>query len=195
MGAEESQRDLLMRLLVMAFEGTWRWRRVRGGWEEADVTPGFEEGMEEDLESYELVGLTSVLGEVVERIILQTCEGQEGHQEQPARIDEGEIMLDQPDRFLQGDNQLVLTFIRFGVVSRDILVDQPLKHRVDKWAAMWTEAWGTLSSLTTKTMWQTHPQQISQNAEFGGVDGCAAIHNRRVVLPSRGTSPSWRMGG
>lgn len=112
MGAEEAQWDLLMRLLLMAFEGTWRRRRVSGGWEEADVTPDCAEGVEEDLGSYEPVGLTSVLGEVVEHIILQTCKGQEGHQEQPAWIDEGEIMLDQPDRFLQGDNQLVLTFIR-----------------------------------------------------------------------------------
>lgn len=60
-----------MRLLLLAFEGMWLSEQVPGGWEEADVTPVFEEGMKEDLRSYGLVGLTAVLGDVVEHIILQ----------------------------------------------------------------------------------------------------------------------------
>jgi len=43
-----------------------------GSWEEADATPGFEEGMKEDLGSYGLVGLTSSLREMMERITLQS---------------------------------------------------------------------------------------------------------------------------
>ncbi|KGL73555.1 hypothetical protein N309_03907, partial [Tinamus guttatus] len=62
--------DVIAKPLSIIFERSWRTREVPEDWKKANVTPVFKKGKKEDPGNCRPVGLTSVPGEVMERLIL-----------------------------------------------------------------------------------------------------------------------------
>jgi len=65
------QADVIAEPLSIIFERSWRTGEVPEDWRKATVTPIFKKGKKEDPGNYRLVSLTSVLGKVMEQLILE----------------------------------------------------------------------------------------------------------------------------
>ena len=84
--------DVTVRPLLIIFETSWCLGRVPEDWKEANVTPIFKKGKEEDPGNCSLVSLTLIPGKVMEQLTLETiCS------EYSTWIYKGEVMLTQPD--------------------------------------------------------------------------------------------------
>jgi len=62
--------DVISELLSIIFERSWRTGEVPEDWRKASVTPVFKKDEKEDPENYSLVSLTSILGKMMEQLIL-----------------------------------------------------------------------------------------------------------------------------
>ncbi|KFP56976.1 RNA-directed DNA polymerase from mobile element jockey, partial [Cathartes aura] len=64
--------DVIARPLSIIFDRSWQLGEVPKDWRKARVTPIFKKGKKNDLGNYRLVSLTSMLGKVVEQLMLET---------------------------------------------------------------------------------------------------------------------------
>ena len=62
--------DVIAEPLSIIFERSWRTGEVPEDWRKANVTPIFKKGKKEDPGNYRLLSLTSILGKVMEQLIL-----------------------------------------------------------------------------------------------------------------------------
>ncbi|KGL75503.1 RNA-directed DNA polymerase from mobile element jockey, partial [Tinamus guttatus] len=62
--------EVIAKPLSIIFERSWRTGEVPEDWKKANVTPVFKNGKKEDPGNYRPVSLTSVLGKVMEWLIL-----------------------------------------------------------------------------------------------------------------------------
>jgi len=93
--------EVIAEQLSIINERPWKMREVPEDWKEA--TPVFRKGKKEDQGNYRPISLTSIPGKVVEKLILQACGCKQCHLqaygrkecywEQPAWIDQGELLL------------------------------------------------------------------------------------------------------
>jgi len=63
--------DVIAEPLSIIFERSWRTEEVPEDWRKANVTPIFKKGKKEDPRNYRLLSLTSILGKVMEQLILE----------------------------------------------------------------------------------------------------------------------------
>ena len=63
--------DVVAEPLSIIFERSWRTGEVPEDWRKASVTPIFKKGKKEDPGNYRPVCLTSILGKVMEQLILE----------------------------------------------------------------------------------------------------------------------------
>ncbi|KFV78754.1 hypothetical protein N308_01132, partial [Struthio camelus australis] len=63
--------DVIARPLSIIFERSWRSGEVPEDWKKANVTPLFQKGKKEEPGNYRPVSLTSILGKVMEQLILE----------------------------------------------------------------------------------------------------------------------------
>lgn len=58
--------------VLITFEKPWHTEEIPEEWKKANVTPVFEKGKKGDLRNHRPVNLTSVTGNVMEQLILET---------------------------------------------------------------------------------------------------------------------------
>jgi len=63
--------DVIAEPLSIIFERSWRTGEVPEDWGKANVIPVLKKGKKEDPGNYRLVNLTSILGKVMEQLILE----------------------------------------------------------------------------------------------------------------------------
>jgi len=97
------KRDLINVYKSIIYQQSLLTGEVPDDWRIDSVTPIYKKGQKEDPGNYRPVSLTSVPGKIMERFILsalRACEGQPGHQAQPAWLHERQVLLDQPNLLL-----------------------------------------------------------------------------------------------
>ncbi|KFV99092.1 hypothetical protein N327_10752, partial [Fulmarus glacialis] len=67
--------EVLIKPLRIIHQQSWLTREVPGAWKLANVTPIYMKGRKEDPGNYRPVSLTSVLGKVMEQIMLSAMTG------------------------------------------------------------------------------------------------------------------------
>ena len=62
---------MVVKSLSIIFERSWLLDEVPGDWKKGSITPIFKKGKKDDPSKYRPVSLTSVLGNIVEQILLE----------------------------------------------------------------------------------------------------------------------------
>jgi len=125
-------------------------------WRKANVTPIFKKGKKEDPGNYRSVSLTSILGKVMEHLILEVIIKQ---------VEEKKVIRSSQHGFTKGKSCLTnliafydamtgwvdegravdvvyLDFSKaFDTVSHNILLDKLRKCGLDEWSVRWIENW------------------------------------------------------
>jgi len=142
--------------LSIIFERSWRTGEVPEDWRKANVTPIFKKGKKEDPGNYRPVSLSSILGKVMEQLILEVIIKQ---------VEEKKLMRSSQHGFTKGKSCLTnlipfyddvtgwvdegramdvvyLDFSKaFDTVSHNILLGKVRKCGLDEWSGRWTENW------------------------------------------------------
>ena len=152
--------DVTVRPLLIIFETSWCLGRVPEDWKEANVTPIFKKGKEEDPGNCSLVSLTLIPGKVMEQLILETISRHSkdkkiirSSQQPLVRLPLVEATLDQLDNFYDEVTGLVDEGRVVGIVYLDfskafdndvfhkIPIEKLLIYGLDVQTVQWIENW------------------------------------------------------
>ncbi|KAK4812899.1 hypothetical protein QYF61_027293 [Mycteria americana] len=148
--------DIVARPLSIIFEKLWRSRDVPEDWKKANATPIYKKGLKEDPENYRPIGLTSVLGKVMERILLGAITSQMKHVIGKSQhgFPKAKSCLTNLIAFYnkvtcsvdvrQVVDIVYLDFSKaFNAVSHSLLLEKLMHYALDKWSVLWVGNWLT----------------------------------------------------
>jgi len=148
--------DVIAEPLSTISERSWRTGEVPEDWRRANVIPVFKKGKKEDPGNYRLVSLTSILGKMMELLILEVIIKQ---------VEEKKVIRSSQHGFTKGKSCLTnliafyngmtgwidegravdvvyLEFSKaFDTVSHNILLGKIRKYGLDEWSVRWIEKW------------------------------------------------------
>ncbi|PKU31981.1 rna-directed dna polymerase from mobile element jockey-like [Limosa lapponica baueri] len=130
---------------------------VRDDWRVANVTPIYKKGRKEDPGNYRPVSLTSVLGKIMERIILselsRQVQGSQGIRASQHGFMKGRSCLtnlisfyDHVTRLLDAGKAVGVVYLDFGqafdAVPHSVLLEKLANHGIDKCTLDWSKSYG-----------------------------------------------------
>jgi len=148
--------DVIAEPLSIIFERSWRTAEVPEDWRKANVTPVFKKGKKEDPGNYRPVSPTSILGKIMEQVILEVIikqvEEKKLIRSTQHAFTKGKSCLTNLIAFYNGMTEWVderkavdvvyLDFSKaFDTVSHNILLGKLRKCGLDEWSVRWIENW------------------------------------------------------
>jgi len=146
--------EVMAEPLSIIFERSWKTGEVPEDWRKASVTPVFRKGKKEDPGNYRPVSLTSILGKIMEQLILEVIfkqvEEKKAIRSSQHGFTEGRSCLTNLIVFYDGVTGWVdegravdviyLDFSKaFDTVSHNILPGKLRKCGLDEWTVRWIE--------------------------------------------------------
>ncbi|KAK4819370.1 hypothetical protein QYF61_001649 [Mycteria americana] len=107
--------EVLTKPLSIIYQQSWLTGEVAADWRLANVTPIYKKGWKEDLGNYRPVSLTSVLGKVMEQIILSAI---------MLYVQDNQVIRPSQHGFMKGRSCLTNLFSFYVKVTRTRLVDE-----------------------------------------------------------------------
>jgi len=148
--------DVIAEPLSIISERSWRTREVPEDWRKPNVTPVFKKGKKEDPGNYRPVSLTSILGKMMEQLILEVIIKQKEEKNVIRRsqhgFTKGKSCLTNLIAFYDGmtgwvdEGRAVDVVYRdfskaFDTVSHNILLGKLRKCGLDEWLVRWIGNW------------------------------------------------------
>jgi len=148
--------DVIAEPLSIIFERSWRTGEVPEDWRKANVTPIFKKGKKEDPGNYRPVSLTSILGKVMEQLILEVIikqvkekkvirSSQRGFTKGKPCLTNLIAFYDGMTGWVDEGRAMDVVYLEFSTafntVSYNILLGKLRKCGLDEWSVRWTENW------------------------------------------------------
>jgi len=148
--------DVIAEPLSIIFERSWRTGEVPEDWRKANVTPIFKKGKKEDPGNYRLLSLTSILGKVMEQLILDVIinqveekkvirSSQHGFTKAKSCLTNLIAFYDGMTGWVDEGRAVDVVYLdlskAFVTVSHEVLTGKLRKCGLDEWTVRWIENW------------------------------------------------------
>ena len=170
--------------MAIIFERSWRTGEVPEDWKKANVTPIFKKGKKEDPGNYRPVSLTSILGKVMEQLILEVINKQveekkvissrHGFTKEKSCLPNLIAFYDGMIGWVDEERAVDVVYLDFSkafdTVSHNILLGKLRKRGLDEWSLRWTENW--LNGRTQRVVISGAESSWKLVTPQGCVQGC-----------------------